>query len=251
MEQIKPILEALLLASDAPLSVEKIRDILPEAERDEINRQLAELVSEYEARNGGFHLCAVAGGYQFRTRPDFGQWIKKLKGARTQVLSPAAMETLAVVAYRQPVMKSEVYKIRGVDSSASVKGLLDKKIIRMVGRKDVPGKPMLYGTTKKFLDMFNLNDLSELPTLRELKELEGGSELQAPLDLGDLEGGSESPTPQDQKKPEDGETLPEPLDLKELQGDSELPAPEDRKECGDGEEMPERQDLQKRGGDEI
>jgi len=236
MEQIKPILEALLLASDAPLSVEKIRDILPEAERDEINRQLTELVSEYEARNGGFHLCAVAGGYQFRTRPDFGQWIKKLKGARTQVLSPAAMETLAVVAYRQPVMKSEVDKIRGVDSSASVKGLLDKKIIRMVGRKDVPGKPMLYGTTKKFLEMFNLNDLSELPTLRELREIEGDAALQAPLDLKERGVNSESPTLRESKQPAD---------------DSELPAPEDRKECGDGEEMPEPQDLQKRGGDEV
>jgi len=236
MEQIKPILEALLLASDAPLSVEKIRDILPEAERDEINRQLTELVSEYEARNGGFHLCAVAGGYQFRTWPDFSAWIKKLKGARTQVLSPAAMETLAVVAYRQPVMKSEVDKIRGVDSSASVKGLLDKKIIRMVGRKDVPGKPMLYGTTKKFLEMFNLNDLSELPTLRELKELEGDSELQAHLDLKALGENAESPTLRESKQPV---------------GDSELPAPEDRKECGDGEEMPEPQDVQKREGGEV
>jgi len=187
MEQIKPILEALLLASETPLSVEKIRNVLPELERDEIDRHLAELVSEHETRGGGFHLSAVAGGYQFRTRPEFSPWIKKLKGSRAQVLSPAAMETLAVVAYRQPVMKSEVDKIRGVDSAASIKGLLDKRIVRMVGRKDVPGKPMLYGTTKKFLEMFNLNDLSELPTLRELKELEGGEDL---------------PRPQESKEPE-------------------------------------------------
>jgi segregation and condensation protein B len=236
MEQIKPILEALLLASEAPLSVEKIRDLLPEAERDEITRQLTELVSEYEARQGGFHLCAVAGGYQFRTRPDFGPWIKKLKGSKAQVLSPAAMETLAVVAYRQPVMKSEVDKIRGVDSSASVKGLLDKKIIRMVGRKDVPGKPMLYGTTKKFLEMFNLNDLSELPTLRELKELEGNSELQAPLDLKEREGDAELPRPQESKEPE---------------GASELPVSQNLKECEDGEELPEPQDLKEREGGEV
>ncbi len=236
MEQIKPILEALLLASDAPLSVEKIRDVLPEAERDEINRQLAELVSEYEARNGGFHLCAVAGGYQFRTRPDFSAWIKKLKGARTQVLSPAAMETLAVVAYRQPVMKSEVDKIRGVDSSASVKGLLDKKIIRMVGRKDVPGKPMLYGTTKKFLEMFNLNDLSELPTLRELKELEGDSELQAHLDLKELGGNTESPTLREVKQPA---------------GNSELPVLQESREPEDALELPTPQDLKEREGGEV
>jgi len=235
MEQIKPILEALLLASDAPLSVEKIRDVLPEAERDEINRQLAELVSEYEARNGGFHLCAVAGGYQFRTRPDFSAWIKKLKGARTQVLSPAAMETLAVVAYRQPVMKSEVDKIRGVDSSASVKGLLDKKIIRMVGRKDVPGKPMLYGTTKKFLEMFNLNDLSELPTLRELKELEGDSELQAHLDLKELGGNTESPTLREGKQPAGNSGLPVLQESREPEDALELPAPQDLKEREGGE----------------
>ena len=235
MEQIKPILEALLLASDAPLSVEKIRDVLPEAERDEINRQLAELVSEYEARNGGFHLCAVAGGYQFRTRPDFSAWIKKLKGARTQVLSPAAMETLAVVAYRQPVMKSEVDKIRGVDSSASVKGLLDKKIIRMVGRKDVPGKPMLYGTTKKFLEMFNLNDLSELPTLRELKELEGDSELQAHLDLKELGGNTESPTLREVKQPAGNSGLPVLQESREPEDALELPAPQDLKEREGGE----------------
>jgi len=236
MEQIKPILEALLLASDAPLSVEKIRDVLPEAERDEINRQLAELVSEYEARNGGFHLCAVAGGYQFRTRPDFSSWIKKLKGARTQILSPAAMETLAVVAYRQPVMKSEVDKIRGVDSSASVKGLLDKKIIRMVGRKDVPGKPMLYGTTKKFLEMFNLNDLSELPTLRELKELEGDSELQAHLDLKALGENAESPTL---------------LEVKQPAGNSELPVLQESREPEDALELPVPQDLKEREGGEV
>ncbi|MDX9821574.1 MAG: SMC-Scp complex subunit ScpB [Syntrophales bacterium] len=235
MKEIKPILEALLLASEAPLSVEKIRDILPEAERDEINRQLTELVSEYEARNGGFHLCAVAGGYQFRTRPDFSAWIKKLKGARTQILSPAAMETLAVVAYRQPVMKSEVDKIRGVDSSASVKGLLDKKIIRMVGRKDVPGKPMLYGTTKKFLEMFNLNDLSELPTLRELKELEGDSELQAHLDLKALGENAESPTVREVKQPAGNSELPVLQESREPEDALALPAPQDLKEREGGE----------------
>jgi len=234
MEQIKPILEALLLASDAPLSVEKIRDVLPEVERDEITRQLAELVSEYESRQGGFHLCAVAGGYQFRTRPAFSSWVRKLKGSKGQALSPAAMETLAVVAYRQPVMKSEVDKIRGVDSSASVKGLLDKKIIRMVGRKDVPGKPMLYGTTKKFLEMFNLNDLSELPTLRELKELEGSSELQAPLDLGEVDGSSTSPASPESGEAEGGTEPPASPESREAEGDSGPAVSRDAKDPGDG-----------------
>ena len=88
------------------------------------------------------------------------------------MLTPAAMETLAVVAYRQPVVKSEIDKIRGVDVSGSLRGLLEKKFVRIMGRKDVPGKPIIYGTTKKFLEVFNLKDLSELPTLRELKDLQ-------------------------------------------------------------------------------
>ena len=95
------------------------------------------------------------------------------------MLSPAALETLAVVAYRQPLVKSEIDRIRGVDVSGALKGLLDKKLVRIVGRKDVPGKPIIYGTTKKFLEVFNLKDLSELPTLRELKDLQNdGSEQQ-------------------------------------------------------------------------
>jgi segregation and condensation protein B len=95
-----------------------------------------------------------------------------MKAGRPAMLSPAALETLAVVAYRQPLVKSEIDRIRGVDASGALKGLLEKKIVRIVGRKDVPGKPIIYGTTRKFLEVFNLKDLSELPTLRELKDLQ-------------------------------------------------------------------------------
>jgi segregation and condensation protein B len=104
-----------------------------------------------------------------------------LKAGRPAMLSPAAMETLAVVAYRQPLVKSEIDRIRGVDASGTLKGLLEKKLVRIVGRKDVPGKPIIYGTTRKFLEVFNLKDLSELPTLRELKDLQG-----QPEDAGDM-----------------------------------------------------------------
>lgn len=171
MENIKAIIEALILASEAPLALEKICVILEGADKAEIRNNIDQLTTEYSERQSGICLQEIAGGFQFRTRSELGSWVKKLKGTKPASLSPAALETLAIVAYRQPIVKMEIESIRGVDVSAPLRGLLDKKLIRIVGRKDVPGKPIIYGTTKKFLEVFNLNDLSGLPTLRELKEL--------------------------------------------------------------------------------
>jgi segregation and condensation protein B len=175
MEETKVIVEAIIFASESPISIDRIRDILPNVERNEITRLLQELVEEYEKRHGGFLLQEVAGGFQFRTRADLSYWINKLMRGRPTMLSHAAMETLAVIAYKQPVVKSEIDGIRGVDVGSSLKGLLEKKFVRIMGRKDVPGKPIMYGTTKKFLEVFNLKDLSELPTLKELKDLQAGT----------------------------------------------------------------------------
>jgi segregation and condensation protein B len=172
MEELKTIIEALILASDVPLAPEKIVEVLQTEDRDKVKGLLMELVHEYEMRQGGFLLQEVAGGYQFRTRANLAPWIKRLKGGKSSVMTPAAMETLAIVAYRQPVVKAEVDKIRGVDVGGSLKTLLEKKLIRILGRKDVPGRPMLYGTTRKFLEIFNLKDLSELPTMQEVKDLQ-------------------------------------------------------------------------------
>lgn len=172
MEEKMAIIEAILFASEVPLTVERAAEIMPDTEKREIRTLLEELVRVYQGRAGGFCIAEVAGGFQFRTRQDLAPWIRKLKAARPAMLSPAALETLAVVAYRQPLVKAEIDRIRGVDASGTLKGLLDKKLVRIVGRKDVPGKPIIYGTTKKFLEVFNLMDLSELPTLRELKDLQ-------------------------------------------------------------------------------
>ncbi len=172
MEDLRAIIESLLFASDGPLGVDRIRDILGDAERADIVQIIADLKREHEERGGGFQLCEVASGYQFRTRPDLAPWIKKMRGLKPSMLSPAALETLAVIAYRQPVVKADIDRVRGVDVSGALKGLLEKKLVRMLGRKDVPGKPIMYGTSRKFLEVFNLSDLSELPTLRELKELQ-------------------------------------------------------------------------------
>jgi segregation and condensation protein B len=177
MENIKAVIEALIFASDTPLSPEKIRVIFPEVEKTEIKEIIDQLVLEYNERQGGICLQEVAGGFQFRTTPELGQWIKKLKSTKPHSLSPQAMETLAIIAYKQPIVKSEIESIRGVDVGAPLKGLLDKKLIRIVGRKDVPGKPIIYGTTRKFLEVFNLKDLLDLPNLRELKELHQQQEL--------------------------------------------------------------------------
>jgi segregation and condensation protein B len=176
MENIKAIIEALVLVSDAPLALEKICAVLDEVEKSQVQEALDKLIAEYEDRQSGICLQEVAGGYQFRTRVELANWVKKLRGSKPASLSPASLETLAIVAYRQPIVKAEIESIRGVDVSAPLRGLLDKKLVRIVGRKDVPGKPMIYGTTRKFLEVFNLKDLSELPTLRELKELNQSQE---------------------------------------------------------------------------
>lgn len=172
MEGIAALIEALLLVAEAPLPVERIGEVVPDAAKTNILRALRELAADYERRQGGFFLEEVAGGFQFRTRPQFAPWIRQLRKGRPHALSRAAMETLAVVAYRQPVVKADIDAIRGVDAGGTLKSLLEKKLVRIVGRKDIPGKPMIYGTTRKFLEVFALKDLSELPTLRELEEMQ-------------------------------------------------------------------------------
>jgi len=171
---LKNILEAIIFASDNPASIEKMNEVLVSEgyERRDIVQALSELKEEYFLRSGGIILEEVAGGYQFRTRAEFAPWVRKFKAARPFSLSPAALETLAVIAYRQPVIKMEIDKLRGVDSGGVLRHLMEKKLVRIVGRKDVPGRPFLYGTTKRFLEIFNLKDISELPTVKELKDLE-------------------------------------------------------------------------------
>jgi segregation and condensation protein B len=172
MEDLRSIVEALIFASEVPLSADRIMDIVGMADREEIVGVLQSIERDFADRNGGFYLLEVAGGYQFRTRADMASWIRKLRGVKPPGLSQAALETLAVVAYRQPVTRQEIEKVRGVDVSGPLRGLLEKKLVRMLGRKNVPGKPIIYGTTKRFLEVFSLNDLSELPTLREFQELQ-------------------------------------------------------------------------------
>lgn len=167
---LKNIIESLLFVADNPIDVRIFKQIIPDADAQEIRQALADLTAEYEARQGGFQLSEVAGGFQFRTRSDYKEWIRRLVQPSPARLSKAALETLAIIAYHQPIIRSDVERIRGVDSGAILRGLLERKLIRILGKKDIPGRPLIYATTQRFLEVFNLKSLSEMPTLKEIQE---------------------------------------------------------------------------------
>ncbi|RLA86025.1 MAG: SMC-Scp complex subunit ScpB [Deltaproteobacteria bacterium] len=173
MRELKRVIEALLFAHGDPLSLRDLEKVLPEWPRSEIKRALDELLKDYRRWGLSFTLQEVAGGFQFRTLPEYAQWIKRLRKVTPIKLSRAALETLAIVAYRQPVSRGEIEQIRGVDSGWVIGSLMEKGLIKPVGRKEAPGRPLLYGTTKKFLQVFGLKSLKDLPSLRELQSLRG------------------------------------------------------------------------------
>jgi segregation and condensation protein B len=175
MEDIKNIIESLLFVAEDPLTMDSIKKALDSTDSNAIRNVLNELSSEYEARKGGFFLREVAGGYQIRTRPEYSQWIRRLLKPNALRLSNAALETLAIVAYKQPVIRSDIEHLRGVDCGGILRMLLERKLIRVVGRKEIPGRPMIYTTTKKFLELFELKDLRDLPSPKEIEELGNSS----------------------------------------------------------------------------
>ncbi len=187
MPEIKPIIESLLFVAEGPLSVEQIKRAVPEAEKTEIKEALEEIKRDFESRDGGFLLREVAGGFQFRTPEGHKEWIKRLFQPQPARLSRAALETLAVIAYRQPVMRSEIEHIRGVNSGNTIRMLLDRKLIRILGRREIPGRPLVYATTQKFLETFNLKDLKDLPTPKDIEDEQAPSkpgQRSLPFDSG-------------------------------------------------------------------
>ena len=168
------IIEALIFVSEEPISAKAIADVLKE-DRAVVESNLKELESEFNRRNGGLQLREVAGGWQFATRPQYHEHVRAfLKSRPSAKLSIASLETLAVIAYKQPVTVPEILEIRGVQSPSSIKTLLDKKLIVAKGRKDTVGRPMMYGTSKEFLMQFGLKDLTELPSVEDFQDLAGG-----------------------------------------------------------------------------
>jgi segregation and condensation protein B len=179
------VLEAALFAAGRPLSLEVLQDLFqeeggPPPSRDLLRQSLQDLAGEYATR--AVQLREVASGYRFQVSPEYARWVARLWAERPARYSRALLETLAIIAYRQPVTRAEVEDIRGVQVSTSVlKTLLERAWVRVVGHRDVPGRPALYGTTREFLDHFNLKTLAELPTLAEVRELDAlGRDLFAP-----------------------------------------------------------------------
>jgi len=173
-DELKPIIENLLLASDQPVSAALLyQTFLGRSSKEDLQAVLKELQEDYQSKN--LQIVEVADGFQLCTRPEYSDWIRKLlKLDKSFKLSRAGLDALAIIAYKQPLTRAEIDEIRGVDSSGVVRTLLEKKIICPAGRKNVPGKPMMFRTTQKFLEYFGLRDLSEMPTLEDFnEELEG------------------------------------------------------------------------------
>ena len=170
-KSLKGIVESLIFVHEQPLSLDRLAQILEEYERADIRIALEDLAEDYAHGERGIVLAQVAVGYQFRTRPEHGDYIRRLGKTKGVKFSQSAMETLAIIAYRQPITRAEVEYLRGVDSGGVLKSLMEKKLLKILGKKDVPGKPLIYGTTREFLELFSLKDLNQLPTLKEIQEL--------------------------------------------------------------------------------
>jgi segregation and condensation protein B len=166
---IKPILESLIFVSESPVRLETLVEILPELGKEAILEGIHRIQIEYEEDSKGMDLVEVSGGYQFRTKPKWAEWVQRLKKSKTVKLSRSALETLAIVAYRQPIIRPTIEEIRGVDSGWVLRTLLEKGLIKIMGRKEIPGRPIVYGTTKTFLEIFSLNTLSDLPIPKEIQ----------------------------------------------------------------------------------
>jgi len=170
-EDVKSIVESLLFVADGPQTLQRFAEVLEGVDKDTIQAILTELQAEWETQRRGVQLVEVAGGYQLRTAKVNADWVKKFLGGRPARMGRATLETLAIIAYRQPITKAEIEAIRGVDVDGVIATLIERNLIRAVARKDVPGRPFLYGTTPEFLQLFNLKDLTHLPTLKEMDEI--------------------------------------------------------------------------------
>ena len=171
-QELKGIIEALLFVSCDPLPLEKFTTVLAGQPKVAVQNALKALQEEYDRQGRGLHVAELAGGFLMMTQPEYAPWITRLNTVKASArVSRSALETLAIIAYKQPIIRSDVERIRGVDTTGVLRTLLEQKLIRIVGRQDIPGRPILYGTSKVFLRKFGLRDLQDLPSLRDFKEL--------------------------------------------------------------------------------
>ena len=208
----------ILFAADKPLTLRQLGELVGQNDLTELRAVLRCIEAEFAAR--GMQLHQVAGGFQFRTHPDNAGWVQKLLQQKPIRLSRALLETLAICSYRQPITRPEIDEIRGVDSGATLKTLMERQLVRILGKKEEPGRPLLYGTTKEFLEFFNLDDLRDLPTLREFHEL--SDEHQAQVEAlaqvapeGSIEPASDR-VPEPRERVELGAMQEDPAELDEI-----------------------------------
>ena len=219
--RLESVIESILFASDRPLPVNELKKLVGERTAAKVSAALEALRARRDDEGSGIQVIEVAGGWHLRTRPDNVAWVSRLVAGRPQRLTRAMLETLSIVAYRQPITRPEIDDVRGVDCGPVLKTLLDRGLVRMIGKKEEVGRPILYGTTPEFLRIFSLKDLSELPTLREFHEL-GAAEMakvdaEAPLSADKVdaagvgaEGGAAKlppPAPARQPDPEEDDEL--------------------------------------------
>lgn len=202
-EELKAIIEALVYASPDPLTPKTLFKVMESEPREDVQVSLDALRRDYAEGRGGLQLVEVAGGYQIVTRPELSEWVRRLFHERkTQKLSVAALETLAVIAYKQPITAPEITEIRGVNTAGVVATLLERRLIKIAGRKQVVGRPFLYATTREFLIRFGLRDLNDLPKMEDMADVLG---FEPPSGLAEA-GPSETPLPLD-NKPDPDKTL--------------------------------------------
>jgi segregation and condensation protein B len=181
--ELKAILEAVLFVSPEPVPVARLMSIVGTVSKAEVVQALGILTHDLDQDGRGIQLVQVAGGYRLVTKQEYGPWLKRMDKAKAaQKLSRSALESLAIIAYKQPLVRSEIEEIRGVETSGVLRTLCERKLVRIVGRKDLPGRPIMYGTTKFFLEHFGLQDLSQLPPLREFKELGDSEQALLPIE---------------------------------------------------------------------
>lgn len=170
-EKDKSVIECLIFTSDVPLTIDKMRDVLEGMSKKEIKELIEELIEEYQNLKKGIYIREVAHGYQFCTKPEYADVIKKLRKSKPYHLSQPTLETLSIIAYKQPTTRAEIEVVRGVDCAGVIRSLLEKKLITVLGKKDIIGRPFLYGTTSRFLEVFGLENLASLPAIEKVEQL--------------------------------------------------------------------------------
>lgn len=207
-------IEAILFTAGDPIPLPRLRTFLADPDEDQLRAALVQLQARYERGGHGIRLVEVGGGWQIRTHPRFATWVVRSRGMRAARLSKAALETLAVVAYKQPVTRAEIEDVRGVDAGGVLRTLLERGLVRTLGHREEPGRPLEYGTTPRFLEIFGLRDLSDLPTLRDLRELKDDDPREG-VGVGDgdaFEEGEAEPWDDDDAPSHDITWLPRPDD---------------------------------------